>query len=75
MTRPITEQFKAAIAKAERRGMTRYAIGKLSGVGRGNLSRYCSGEIVPKLDTAEKIIKAIGGRIVIELDEPRRGGS
>lgn len=68
MARSIADQFRAAIRKAEQRGLTRYAIAKAANVGQGNLSRYCTGEIVPKLDTAERVVKAIGGSIQIEFE-------
>jgi transcriptional regulator with XRE-family HTH domain len=64
-TMSIAEDLRTAIAQAERRGMTRYAIAKAAKMPRSQLTRIASGETVPKLDTAERIALVIGCRVAI----------
>lgn len=59
-TRSIAEQIRAAIAKAERSGTTQGAIAAKAGIPRSQIGRIASGENLPRLDTAEKIVKALG---------------
>ena len=60
MPKPAHERLAAAIAKAERRGVTRYAIARDSGVGKQTVTRIAEGRVVPRLDTAEKIAGVLG---------------
>ena len=64
-SKSLVERLKDEIRKAEKRGLTRYRIAQISGVSQGQLSKIVSGKIVPKLDTAEKIIRALGKKILI----------
>ncbi len=59
-------QLRAAIARAEAGGMTRYAIAKAVGVDHSQIRRVAEGLTVPRLDTAERIAAAIGCRVSIE---------
>lgn len=61
----IVDDLRRAIRQAERRGLTRYAIAKRTGLSQAMLSRFMAGENAPKLDTAERIAKAIGRRLVL----------
>ena len=63
----IADQLRRAIARAEKRGMTRYAIAKASGVTERNVGRIADGDVTPRLDTAEKITKALGGKLRIDI--------
>jgi transcriptional regulator with XRE-family HTH domain len=61
----IAADLRRAIKAAGRRGLTRYRIAKITGLSQGQLSRFVAGEIVPKLDTAEKIAAALGKRLTL----------
>ena len=61
----IADELRKAIAKAERKGMNRNAIAKAAGISYGVMVRIAEGENLPRLDTAEKIVRAIGGRLTI----------
>ena len=61
----IVEALRRAIRKAEKRGITRYRVAKETGLSQGQLSRFLHGEIVPKLDNAQRIAQAIGLRLVL----------
>ena len=59
------EQLRRAIQQAERRGMSRYAIAKGAGIRLPMLIRIANGANIPRLDTAEKIVRALGGRLTV----------
>jgi predicted transcriptional regulator len=61
----IADELRKAIAQAKRAGVTRYKLSKISGVTEGGLSRLMAGQNVPRLDTAERILSALGKRLVI----------
>ena len=61
----IVADVRRAIAKAERGGMSLYAIAKAAGIPRSQMGRIASGENLPRLDTAENILQAIGLRLTI----------
>ncbi len=61
--RPIVVRLREAIRDAEKRGITQYRIAKESGVSAGQLSRLMHGKVAPRLDTAERIARAIGCEI------------
>lgn len=64
-TKTIAAELRRAIAQAERKGMTRYAIAKAAKMPRSQMTRIASGENVPKLDTAERVAQVIGYRIAL----------
>ena len=64
-TMGIAGDLRKAIAQAEKRGMTRYAIAKAAKMPRSQLTRIAKGETVPKVDTAERIALVIGCRMAI----------
>lgn len=64
-TTSIAGDLRKAIAQAEKRGMTRYAIAKAAKMPRSQLTRIATGETVPKVDTAERIALVIGCRMAI----------
>ena len=64
-TSGIAMQLRAAIAKAEKQGMTRYQIAKLAGMRHIVLKRVADGEAIPRVDTAQKILNAIGMSLTI----------
>ena len=68
MTRrkPAHEKLAAAIAEAERRGVTRYAIARDSGVNKNTIANIAEGRTIPRLDTAEKIAGVLGLTVTIE---------
>lgn len=61
--RTITDQLRTAIRQAERRGLTRYRISKLTGLSQSNLSRFLAGEYSLRLENAAKIAAAVGKRL------------
>ena len=63
--RPMIEQLRTAIAKAEKGGVTRYQIAQRSGLSQSTLLKIMAGS-VPRLDTAEKIAAAIGCRLTLD---------
>lgn len=63
MPKPAHEKLAAAIARAERRGVTRYALSRDSGVNRQAVTNIANGDTVPRMDTAEKLAEALGYRI------------
>ena len=64
---PIVEQLRDAIRQAERRGVTQYQIAKAARVHQSQLTRFMAGETIPRLQTAERLIAAIGGRLLIQI--------
>jgi predicted transcriptional regulator len=61
----IVQDLRRAIAKAEKRGVTQYRIAKLAGMPQSMVARIAGGKAVPKLDTAERVAKAIGCTLAI----------
>ena len=61
----VAKELRRAIRQARRRGMTQYKIAKAAGMAQAQLGRIARGENVPTLTTAERIVQAIGCRIVI----------
>lgn len=59
----IAGELRRAVANAEKRGQSRYAIAKSAGVSYSVMTRIAIGENLPRLDTAEKIAEAIGNRL------------
>jgi transcriptional regulator with XRE-family HTH domain len=62
---PIAKQLQQAIKQAERAGVSRYAIAKAAGVALPVLIRVANGGTIPRLDTADKIARAIGKKLTI----------
>jgi len=56
----IADDLRRAIAQAERKGQTRYAIAKAAGLAESQVLRIAKGETIPTLDTAERLAKGIG---------------
>ena len=65
-TKSIEDQLKAAIRHAESEGWSQYEIAKKAGIDRGQLTRLFSGTVHPRLDTAERIAKALGYQIILK---------
>lgn len=61
----ITEQLRKAISEAERRGVTQYQIAKAANMPRSMVQRIASGETIPRLDTAERLARAVEKRLVL----------
>jgi|GEM_PF-1812971 len=59
----IADDLRRAIAQAERKGQTRYAIAKAAGLAESQVLRIAKGETIPTLDTAERLAKGIGYRL------------
>jgi predicted transcriptional regulator len=68
-TKPLVERLRDAIRQAERRGITQYRIAADAGIHQSQLARLMGGTVAPKLDTAEKIARAVGCRIEILRDD------
>jgi len=64
-TKSIADELRQVIAEAEKRGMTRYAIAKAAKMPRSQMTRIASGENIPKLDTAERIVGVIGYKLAL----------
>jgi transcriptional regulator with XRE-family HTH domain len=64
-TKSIVDELRKAIAQAEKRGLTRYRIAKLSGMALPVLVRIANGTTIPRLDTAAKIASGIGCRLTL----------
>jgi predicted transcriptional regulator len=60
----VANELRKAIARAEKRGVSRYAIAKAAGVALPVLIKIAGGTI-PRLDTAEKIAGGIGLRLTL----------
>ncbi len=56
----IVEELRQAIRRAEQAGVTRGRIATIASIPRSQMTRIASGENVPRLDTAEKIARAMG---------------
>ena len=69
MAKPAHEKLATAIAQAERRGVTRYAIARDSGVNKETVANVAEGRVIPRLDTAEKIADVLG----LKIDFSKRG--
>jgi DNA-binding phage protein len=61
----IVAELRKAIRAAERRGLTRYKLAKAADMPRSQLTRVATGESVPTLTTAERILWAAGYRLAI----------
>jgi plasmid maintenance system antidote protein VapI len=64
----IVKQLQRAVRAGERGGMTRYKLAQVSGVEQAVLSKLVHGTRIVRLDTAEKIVKALGKRLAIVDD-------
>ena len=64
---PFSEKAKALYSKGK---LTQREIAKLSGVSESMVSRYLSGETVPKEDIAEKILHVLAAAIPVEDPAP-----
>jgi DNA-binding phage protein len=65
-TKSIEVELRQVIAQAQRQGQTRGAIADRAGMPRSQLTRIATGESVPILTTADRVLRAIGYRLVIE---------
>ena len=63
--RPIVEQLKTTVRRAEKRGISQYRLAEIAGVHRGQITRLMHGTVSPRLDTAEKIARAAGCEFVV----------
>ena len=61
----IADAIRRVIREAEGRGITRYRIAKLARMPQSQIGRIASGESVPTVITAERIVNAIGLRIIV----------
>ena len=67
-SKPIADELRKLIAEAEQQGISRYRLAQLSGVSEGQLSRLVNGQVDPRLDSAERIARALGHRLRIVAD-------
>ncbi len=61
--KPIDDQLRDAIGKAERRGITQGSIATASGVSRPVLMRFMDGSGGLRVEQAEAVAEAIGWRL------------
>lgn len=61
----IAAELRKAIGQAEKAGKTRGAMAAEAGIPRSQFNRIADGENLPRIDTAERILKAIGLRLTI----------
>lgn len=64
---PFSEKAKALYSKGN---LSQKDIAKLAGVSESAVSRYLSGETVPKEDVAEKILQVLAAAIPVEPPKP-----
>jgi transcriptional regulator with XRE-family HTH domain len=65
----IADQLRAAIAKAEAKGITRYRIATDARVSRSTVTNLIDGTSAnPRIDVAERIAKSIGYRLTLTPD-------
>jgi len=64
-TTNIVDELRRAIRQAEKAGTTRYVIAKQTGLSQAMLSRFMVAQNVPNMDTAQRIARAIGKRIIL----------
>ena len=65
--KPVADQLRAAIKAAEKRGVTRYRIAKDGGIPHATLNRFYNGERGLGLDVAEKLARALGGKLTFDI--------
>lgn len=71
---------KTLIRLRERRGFSQTAVARKAGIGKSQLSKYESGKELPKLDSLERVLTALGFDYCtffwvlsrIDAGEPRR---
>ncbi|MCC7203934.1 MAG: helix-turn-helix transcriptional regulator [Phycisphaeraceae bacterium] len=56
----VAAELRQAIAQARKGGLSIYRLAKLSGVRLSGCQLIAAGKTIPRLDTAEKLAKAIG---------------
>ena len=66
---PFSEKAKALYSKGN---LSQKDIAKLAGVSESAVSRYLSGETVPKEDVAEKILQVLAAAIPVEPPKPEQ---
>lgn len=69
-TKPASEALRDAIAAAERAGITKYRISRDTGLNEAHIGRIAAGKAMPGLDTAQRILAAIGGEL--KITPPRK---
>ena len=68
MKRTAAERLRAAIADAERQGVTRYAIARDAGLAKQTVIELAEGRTEPSLATAE----AVAGVLGLDIDFRKR---
>ena len=63
----VADQLRKAIAQAERRGMTRYQIAKAAEISQTTMTRFYNGHGQLRLDIAERIADALGGKLKLDI--------
>ncbi len=64
-SKTLQRQLIDAVKRAERSGLTRYRLAKLTGLSEAGLSHFVKGHKIPKTDTADRIADALGYRITL----------
>jgi len=67
-TKPIADKLRDAIARAEKRGITRYRIAHDAGVAQQTVANIINGGN-PRIDVAERVANAIGYDLLIRRQQ------
>jgi predicted transcriptional regulator len=65
--KPIDQQLRDAIAKAQKAGTSQYQLAKMAGISASHMQKIADGEVIPQLSTAARVATAIG--LKFSLDE------
>lgn len=65
--KPMADQIRHAIRRAERQGLTRYRLALTAGISHTTITRFYNGTSQLRLDIAERIASALGGRLRLDI--------
>ncbi len=66
---PFSDQLRQAILRSKK---TRYRISAETGIAQSILSRFVREEGGMRLDNIDLVMEAIGGRLQVDAEEPKR---
>ena len=61
----IHMELRREIAKAEKRGLSRYRIAKYAGVAKTTVNRFADGNAMLRLDVAGQVARALGMKLTL----------
>jgi transcriptional regulator with XRE-family HTH domain len=56
-------QFREWIDKSEKSGKSQAELARELGCSQADISRYCSGDVIPRPDRMQKIVEYTGGEV------------